>query len=825
MKRLFLNVVSWLAEPSRQEGRFGGYVAPKGEVDYRPMHERPIPLDWSKAAFRAPAHEDYLVLVGLQSSLTGGGASPEEMTRAAREAGYQVAIFTEPVAEMNSEQWRSLVEACRAATGEDLLALPGLRYQDPQGNSYLLFGTFDWPDEEWYGKCFDAQGRVVDTYALYAKVSGWRHVAIHTLGKNPNPVLHQRHYSCMAVMTYEGGRLVDDAYDDYLLLEENCYYPIPLAVHFVNSVEGVKQATEGFQTRLWANSLAHARELLDGGKAGESYFWNPKPTYLSSGPRLLDWQELNMNSWRATAPGTDRWMFRLAVEAEVPLTEVRVMDGTRLYRDFRPNSATFTHDQTGHHGKQQQFTVRARDARGGELIASHLKTHTMEHVFFICGDRQNSLGPGNWGYQPWPAQYGTAPDVDIYDLFPPHWDGGAAGFNSFCESFLRPAEGTDVAQEDNVGMLASTKRTLLASRDCTITEEVGDGKFLDRQAWGDCKPTPRLLPREFVTDRVRKYHYRVAEDAAGLMVVEGTARALRDVSVRRDGPGLCLYSLSDHGSKGGELQYFAYTAADGRRQVRHTPEGLPYFAATGTAGPGDYFATFPRRLGAPAIFPLTPVSYTLYGAPNIFGMNFGPAVPEGKVEAGDTWSYRFLFDCFTSRPGELNEAPERTRAMYGLAGEPAYSCQVKHGELVSQVCELRLRAADGGAVIELGQADLPGALPVVVEGLKEQWTAVVADGADARFIGVFDGTGYAVADLRGKSLSLFVGHPVTCGDDRLFLELVDWSAERGALEVHNPTTEEVKTWVAVSPACPFLPQARVEVSVPPGTSQTVALGK
>jgi hypothetical protein len=47
-----------------------------------------------------------------------------------------------------------------------------------------------------------------------------------------------------------------------------------------------------------------AADLLDGGKAGESYFWNPKPTYLSSGPRLTDWQELNMNSWRATAPAS-----------------------------------------------------------------------------------------------------------------------------------------------------------------------------------------------------------------------------------------------------------------------------------------------------------------------------------------------------------------------------------------------------------------------------------------------------------------------------------------------------------------------------------------
>ncbi len=827
MKPLFLNTVKWLAEPSAQAG-FGGYVAPKATVDYRPEYRRPVPLDWSQTKFATPNHQDYLVLVGMQSNLSGGSGSPAAMLEAAKAAGYQVAIFAEDIARMDGAKWKQLSDACAAAGGERFLAFPGLRYKDPQGNAYLLFGNFTWPNDEWYHKCFNDKGQVIDTYVLYAKVSGWRHVVIHSLTTKANPVLHLRHYSCMAVYTYQDDKLTDDSYADYLLLEENAYYPIPLAVHFVSTPEGVAKAKSGFQTRLWADSLKQAADLLDGGKAGESYFWNPKPTYLSSGPRLLDWQELNMNSWRATAPGTDKWMFRLSLQGDAALSEVRVMDGTRLYRDFRPGTPAFSVDQTGHHGKQQMFTVRARDAKGGELISSHLKTHTMEHVFFMCADRQNSLGEGSWGYQPWPGQYSTAPLIDIYDLFPPGWDGTAAGFGSWCEATLQPAKGTDVAREDDISYMACTKRTLFASRDCTITRLVGEGKFQSADAWGDCKPTPILTPRRYLADEVTQYHYRVADDAPGYMLVEGRAKALADTSVvgGAGDEGVVLYRLSDNGSKGGELQYFACTGADGSREVRFTPEGARPFMKQDVAKAGDYLATFPRRLGAPALFPLTPVNYSLWGAPDIFGVTCGAPVPGGKIKAGDAWDYRFLFSCFTSQAGDLNQTPERIRLMYGLAGKPGYSVTVSQGKLLGTVYELRLQSSDGAAVVKLGQAALPGSLPIVVEGLNERWTAVIADGkGQPRNIGVFEGRGYTVTDLRDGAKSLFVGHPVTCGDQRVFLNLVDWSPDRAGVEVHNPTDQPISTWVATSPACGFLPAGRIEVKLEPGTSQVVAFGR
>ncbi|NOY80360.1 MAG: hypothetical protein GXP31_05065 [Kiritimatiellaeota bacterium] len=829
MKSLFLNTVRWLVEPSRQSGVFGGFTEPSRKPDFRPEYMRPLPIDWEQMRFRKPNHNDYRLLVGVRSSLSGGTATPQAMIDAAKAAGYDAVVFTEPVRSMDAGRWRALTQVCAQNSSATFLALPGLRYRDPQGNHYLLFGTFTWPDAEWRRKCFNERGEVIDTYTLYAKVSGWRHVVIHSIGRNANPVLHLRHYSCMAVFTYDADRLIDDAWRQYLLLEENCYYPVPLAVHFVSTPTEVEKARAGFQTRMWARDIEDVRDKLDGGKAGQSYFWNPKPTYLSSGVRLLDWQELNMNSWRARAPGTDKWKFRFALASEEPITEVNVMDGTRLYRCFRPRRKRFTVEHTGYHGKQNQFTLRARDARGGEMISSHLKTHTMEHVFFMCADRQNSLGEGSWGYQTWPAQYGTAPKVDIRDLFPPHWDGTQPGHSSFCTACIRPAPGFDARNEDNLSYMASTNRTLMASRDCTITELVGDKKFLPpgRKWWSDCKPTAPLRDREFLTQRVRRWHFRVPEGVPGFMLVEGSVKSVGDF-LTRSGPdeiGVLLYSMGDRGGKNGELDHFAFTAA-GQMIVRQTPAGTPRFVRHGSARKGDCFAEFPRRLGAPVIFPLTDTAYRLYADPNLFGTVFGERVPGGRVRKGTAWRYRFLYAVFAGGPGSLNETPQRIRTAFGLTGRPGYKYRFKKGRLVDSTYWLRAASEDGVVLVDLPrQPEMPGGLPLVVDGLNERWSAVVAeretDKGQVRFIGVLEKSGYALVDLRDRDLRLLIGHPVRAGDDRLFIQLLSWGSGGTSVEVHNPTPVPIRTWVAVTNACARFRTGKKDVTVPPGTSVTV----
>ena len=113
---LFLNTVRWLAEPSHKARTLGGYAEPSEKPDYRPKHLRPIPVDWAEMAFREPRHQDYAVLVGMRSSLSGGPAAPDAMLAAAQAAGYAIAVFAEPVASMDAAKWQALLKACERAT-------------------------------------------------------------------------------------------------------------------------------------------------------------------------------------------------------------------------------------------------------------------------------------------------------------------------------------------------------------------------------------------------------------------------------------------------------------------------------------------------------------------------------------------------------------------------------------------------------------------------------------------------------------------------------------------------------------------------------------
>jgi hypothetical protein len=325
---------------------------------------------------------------------------------------------------------------------------------------------------------------------------------------------------------------------------------------------------------------------------------------------------------------------------------------------------------------------------------------------------------------------------------------------------------------------------------------------------------------------VRRYHFRVPDGTPGFMLVEGEVKAVGNFKAddRPGEMGVVLYNMGDRGGKNGELDHFAYRASDGTCVVRFTPPGARLFTAADVARQGDYFAEFPRRLGAPAIFPLTEVSYHLYGGPNLFGTNFGVPVPGGEAKAGTTWKYRFLFSVFLSEPGELNEPAERIRKAFGLAGDVAYSPQLVKGEIKDKVYWLRLQALDGGAAVNVEKTDLPGGLPIAVDGLNERWSAVVADrktGKFVNFIGVLDGTGYGLVDIRKEPLSLFVGHPVRCGDPNLFIQLLSWGKDGASAEVNNPTDQPVKTWVECSPDCEFLKPGRIEADIPAGQSVVV----
>ena len=823
LDKLAVNTLRWLSEPSFKSGALGGYREPP-RVAEKP--EPPAPLDWKTAQFPDPGpRKSYRGLLGAVSNHGGGESSVAEYAAAATAAGLDFLIFTDPLEKIRAADWQALSDECKAACTDQLVVIPGLQYLDTQGNHYMCYGNFAWPDPAILGEVLSPdQTRVKDTYKWTGR-TGWRTVAIHSLQKSPNRVLDLRHYGAVAVQTWEGTKLVEDAYPQFLLLEENTQYPMPVVIHFLSRAADLAAASStGLQFRVWANDQAGLRAFVDQ-EWGSTYFANPQRCYLSSGPTLDDWSEINMNSWRPDAAGTDRWQARARVSSRAPITELTVMDGTRVYRQFRPNQTTVEEILRGLHGPQRQLTLRARDAAGGELIASQLKTHTMVHVAFSCADRQNWLGQGTMGYKLWPASYNVELQVNLDKYFPPMWDGQGAGFGGMAAVGVDAADGKS-GDEGNPWRTGATRRLLFASHDCTVTEQVTDQVYNPGSNFGDCQPTASTRPATYLRQRVVTTHYRINPDADGFLKIEGQLEALRDFQLKQ--PQLGVIGLQQGEKAGPGSLLFATYPVDGRQVVKYVPPGTDLgFGGASSLHPGDYIARYPRTLGAPALFAQSDsLQGTVYYLKSE-GMGAGLEVktPSPQIHQGDKFDYRVLAMASLASLNEGNAGFERARRAYGLdGGPPGYTLKLERGALLGQQYELRLKAEGGRVALTLSKTDLPTPLPIIVEGLPANLPGVLydRDTKELRRFSVYEGRGYLCAELT-RDRRLFLGAPVTVSDPALMVEVADYSAQSLTLEVHNPTTKPITAQLSPLPEFDLVPTKVQSVTVPAGGSVFLTL--
>ncbi|HEY3398432.1 MAG TPA: hypothetical protein VGM19_12325 [Armatimonadota bacterium] len=824
LDKLAINTLRWLAEPSFKSAALGGYREPPREAD-KPAP--PAPLDWTTARFPDPgARKSYRGLVGAVSTHGGGESTVAAYAAAATAAGLDFLIFTDPLEKIRATDWKTLSDECKAASTDKLVVIPGLQYLDTQGNHYLVYGNFAWPDPEILGEVLSPdQTRVKDTYKWTGR-TGWRTVAIHSLQKNPNRVLDLRHYGAVAVQIWEGAKLVEDDYPQFLLLEENTQYPMPIVVHFLQRAADLAAASStGLQLRVWANDQAGLRSFVDQDWSG-TYFANPQRCYLSSGPTLDDWSEINMNSWRPDAAGTDRWQARARLSSRAPITELTVMDGTRVYRQFRPNQASVEEILRGLHGPQHQFTLRAKDAAGGELIASQLKTHTMVHVAFSCADRQNWLGQGTMGYKLWPASYNVELQVDLDKYFPPMWDGQGAGFGGLAAVAVDAADGKS-GDEANPWRTGATRRLLFASHDCTVTEQVTDQIYNPGFNYGDCQPTASTRPATYLRQRLLTTHYRINPNADGFLKIEGQLEALRDVQLKQPELGVIGLQQGEKATPGSLL--FATYPVDGRQVVRYVPPGTDLgFGGSSRLRAGDYIARYPRTLGAPALFAQSDNLQGTVWYMKSDGMGAGLLLntPSTQLHQGDKFDYRVLAMASLATLNEGNADFERARRGFGLdGGSTGYTLKLERGALVSQQYELRLQAQGGRVALALSKTDLPAPLPLVVLGLSGNLPGIFydRDSKELRRFTVFEGVGYLCTELP-RDRRLFVGSPVTISDPALIVDVADYSAQSLTLEIHNPTAQAITAQLATLPEFDLVPVQKQAVTVPAGSSVLITLG-
>ena len=139
---------------------------------------------------------------------------------------------------------------------------------------------------------------------------------------------------------------------------------------------------------------------------------------------------------------------------------------------------------------------------------------------------------------------------------------------------------------------------------------------------------------------------------------------------------------------------------------------------------------------------------------------------------------------------------------------------------------LILSASDGGVVAQFTAADLPGPLPVIVQGLDEAWDAAIVDLQERRLLrhcAVWSLQGFLTLDV-SRPRHVFIGHPVVADEAAgLIITVPRLSADGGEVIVHNPTDRRIETRLRTHPALSELLSWEEAIALDPGETRTLTV--
>jgi hypothetical protein len=774
---LLANVFHWLAEGGRAAG-FGNYTKEKFAALPAPKSE-PFPawMSWNAGNGAVPVK----VLVGARSSASNGTATVAEMAAAARKAGYGVLAMTETFEKMDPAAWPAFVKACDAATGDDLIVMPGLDIADIFGNRFLVLGTRIYPEKF----MLDETGKAMKQAQYLSLGFGTHFTIIARPSTTPMPHQLYKFFAGIAVSTWRGGKLVDDGLLAYQWQVNNASMPLPVAVHEVFSPADVALAAGDGpqQTYVLADTPRNAAWYL---RPGMAHHWETPSLFLVSGGPMV--RTLNGG--------------RIVADDDVPITEVRAISQHVPVRRWTPKEPTV--DLTFNLPPNQYYPLffHLTDAKGRTAITPIVRLQWAPGYLYRCSDRQNFFG--------YAVNYtGTIlPQVDI----------------------TLPAFGTKEGQgfwPDQSGSrrgenIAPLIEFPFASHAVTITDANIDQRYWNAQ-WEDVvfdgKASQGTARTRVYEAKVRyyDYHYEGFQEftrtsTRPMMVVQADVRLRIPVAPEGDiFPGITGVKASPE---------YEYTDANGEVQAGKLTKG---YLDLPVGGRVEEFVA------------LTPGWRVLANGRIGFA---APAWTAGALPAGTSWG-----GCFVMLPPakikEMRVLMGLTgKPPYGLTvtrGTLTSLCYVAMLEAANGGVEGTVKPAPSPAaqkptdpaVKDEIPADAPVPamtypLPLTITGLNGNWdTRVWREDDSLTAFAVFEGNGYARLDVT-KGGRFFAGEIITAKNaPALRLTVVKWDADGITVEAHNPTAAPLEATLETTPAIPGRYHLQQPVTVPPGATVMV----
>ena len=841
--RLFANTFHWLAEPSMKAG-VGGAVTAAALLN-PPVQAWDIPpqTDWSKA--EPVQNVSNMVqnagLVGARTALSSGSGTVADYAKAARGAGLQFIVFLEDSLKMDQGQWDQLVKDCTASSDDAFVAVPGLTYEDAQGNHLYVFGDkvmFPKPAMLLPDKRLNtAKANRCDMYFQYineligqkALTGFWRHKQNQIHWKD------YKLYNSFPIVSFDEGKPVDDALPEYLDWMGMGGCQAVLAFEIMTKPEQVaERAKKGWRV-VWNRNLKDLRTEL--WHRGAFSFCGMGAQYISSGPSILVWstpQNLvgaNGLWWRP-----DQWEYRLLfrVASDAGLKSVTLHDGNRqVLRRWLPAGAkSFEQELVLANSQQLGLTLVVEDVNGGKAISTGYWNRNLNEEEFFCSDRCNILGSARLrrkadGTQYWTpvgfqGNMGCTPSKGRMDLFVQPAVGLTANSPTIPVDGqplgLPPVSvGLNPNVPDEIANLFTTPATYIASPEIVIgqygfelaydpaevkaqTSPLGQPYEQPQQGFGNSWSSwHKLVPTRKLSGWARVHActwltqgFRIGWLEMKSVLKEPVTLGGKGIQigytkgiVYRDGKAISGQGMPPTNGVFGRGTFSCMESGAGAVVMIGMGDGVEYRAS-------GQDLQFLYQTGKPELAAGTPVEYTL-----------AFAGADGKTPLADMLAFAEAFGVATP-------------------GKTAYKPQVRQGKVLDTYLTLNLEAQDGAADLKLAKAAMPGFLTASVQGLNDNWSVQLLDRAHAspnyRALPIRDGRAFAQLDLNDADLDLFIGHPITADQKDLKIQVSWKQAGQWYVEAHNPTDKPMK--VALQSQKGWTPfRFKETVDLPAGTSK------
>ncbi|HRT95584.1 MAG TPA: hypothetical protein P5532_14240 [Planctomycetota bacterium] len=840
--RIFANAFRWLAEPSLKAG-LGGATTPETVLN-QPVKPWEIPkeYDWTK---QGPLTDNpqYPGLIGARTALSSGTGTVADYVAAAKAAGLSFIVFLEDTLKSDQAKWDKLVAECAAASDKTFAAIPGLTYEDAQGDHLYAFA-----DEVKFPKpsMVLADGRLatnrsnrtaayfdyVNEYMQQHILSGfWRH---------KDNWLHPadyKLYNSFPIVSFEDGKPVDEAFDTYRYFMGLGACQAPLAFEIITSPAQVaKRAKDGWRVVSFRpperlRTKWHEQAWSFSGNAGQ---------YITNGPKILAWRGPNrLTSTNGLWWRPDLWEFRVGfrVASDDGLKSVILHDGDRgVLRRWLPKGAkSFETEITFSNCQQLGLYLEVEDTKGRKAIGDQFWNRNLLCEEFFCSDRCNFLGNcrlrtrqggQTWTQVSFQGNMGITPSKGLLRLVAQPAvcltmnsptlpiDGQPLGFPTVALdfSFHPPGE---------LRYLFAYPHTYLISPEVAVgqtdylyafdpAEEKAEKTPLGhpyeqpQHGWGNSwGGWHRLVPTKLLSGWSRTYacnwipgEFRIGTHVTNVVMKEAAA-------LGKDGLQVMNANMPGWVLREGDKVIATPDSPDCQGEFKQ-----------GT------FATLEEKGGSALLIALDNELQYRYRKGGHISLHFAPK--GGQLAKGDHVAYAIGFAGAAS--GTKTERMLDFARKFGIVerGKTGYQSTITRGKQLDNLLLWLLDGEGVGVEAKMPKAEMPGFLPAAVANLNDRWSVWLLDRKrtwpNVRALPIRDGTASAQLDLNEGDMDIFIGHPVTC-DKRDAKIQVAWH-EPGVwfVEAHNPTDEAVKAELRSSPGwTPFAFRETVELA--PGTSR------